>query len=218
MKFSKSACAIAVSVLVVAAGAFAADHFDGPLASRDVRTDIADVYAFRSPENPDNLVVAVDVSSHVPAGEPDPLFSTRTSYNIQVDNTGDLIPDATVSVIFHGEGHQSFEVLGLGKSLHGTVTPSGATPLVASRDGIRAFCGPRDDPFFFDLDGFKKFVAGPYVPVAGLRDAALGAPADFFAGRNIGAIVIELPIVALTGGADSHTGTIRTWAAITERQ
>jgi hypothetical protein len=84
---------------------------------------------------------------------------------------------------------------------------------VATSGGIKAFAGLRDDAFFFDLTAFKKFVAGPYVPAAGLRAAADGAPADTFAGTNVGYIVLELPITALTGAANSSTGTIKAWAS-----
>jgi hypothetical protein len=82
---------------------------------------------------------------------------------------------------------------------------------VADTGGIKVFAGPRDDPFYFDLTGFKNFVAGPFVPASGLRPDG-EEPADFFAGSNISAIVMELPISALTGEETSDTGIIRAWA------
>ena len=84
---------------------------------------------------------------------------------------------------------------------------------MAEAGGIKAFAGLRDDAFFFDLTAFKKFAAGPYVPAAGLRAAADGAPADTFAGTNVSYMVLELPITALTGAANSNTGTIKAWAS-----
>jgi hypothetical protein len=69
----------------------------------------------------------------------------------------------------------------------------------------------RDDPFFFDLAGFQAFVANPQAPVAGLRAAGGGTPVDAFAGTNILAIVVELPVTAVTGGTNANSGTIKTW-------
>jgi hypothetical protein len=84
--------------------------------------------------------------------------------------------------------------------------------MVTDAGGIKVFAGLRDDPFFFDLTAFKAFVAGPYTPASGLRPSGQ-TPSDTFAGTNISAIVIELPIKALTGASDSHTGTIKAWVS-----
>lgn len=209
---------IAVGVIGLLVGlAVAADHFDSPLALRDARKDITDIYAFRSPADT-TLVVVLNVSPHVPGYAPSPLFSNDARYNIHVDNTLDLIPDATVTVTFSGTSPQMFSVAGLGAAITGAVTAAGATPVVVTSGSIKVFCGPREDPFFFDLVAFKKFVSGPYVPASGLRATGAGSPRDFFAGNNVGSIVIELPIRALTGQANAHVGTIKAWASITELQ
>jgi hypothetical protein len=190
-----------------------ADHFDSPLAKRDVRTDITDVYAFRSPTNAANLVVAMNVSSYVPGAVPSPLFSNEARYNFHVDNTdnGTLESNATVEVTFSGSTPQQFSVKGLGAT-----AITGDIDEVITSGGIKVYCGPRDDPFFFDLTAYLAFVAAPYVPAAGLRAQGAGSPTDFFAARNVGAIVIELPITALTGRATANEGTIRAWTTITE--
>ena len=188
----------------------AADHFDSPLAKRDARKDITDVYAFRSPANAANLVVVLNVSPHTPGAPTVPLFSDSALYNIHVDNNGDLTPDATVEVTFSGSDPQTFKVTGLGSTINGQV---GVTKTVGS---ISIFCGPRDDPFFFDLDVFKMFLAGPYIPAQGLRDAAHPPPADHFAGQNVASIIIELPVTTLTGLSSPNMGTIKTWATIWE--
>lgn len=203
---------LCVGLLFIISAAFAADHFDSPLAKRDVRTDITDVYAFRSPSNPDNLVVVMGVSSFVPGAAPTPLFSNSARYNIHVDNADDgrLKADATVRVTFSGTSQQKYYIDGLGKTIKGTVNQT------STSGSIKTFCGAVDDPFFFDLTAFQSFVSGPYVPAAGLRADGAGSPTDFFAGRNIGAIVIELPITALTGRSNSNEGTIKAWTTITE--
>ena len=83
---------------------------------------------------------------------------------------------------------------------------------------MNRFAGLRDDPFFFDLAGFQAFVANPQAPAAGLRAAGGGSPVDAFAGTNILAIVVELPVTAITGGANANTGTIKTWVTSHRRQ
>jgi len=206
----------AVGALALLVGlAVAADHFDSPLANRDARTDITDIYAFRSTADPNNLVVALNVSPHAPGYAPKPLFSNSARYYIHVDNNGDLLDDATVTVTFSdSSGTQLFSVAGLGSTpITGHVTSSGSTPIVVTSGPIKVFCGPRDDPFFFDLVAFKKFVSGPYVPAIGLRDSTSGSPRDFFAGNNVGSIVIELPITAL-GVPSANSGTIKAWASV----
>ena len=191
---------------------WAADHFDSPLANRDTRLDLADIYAFRSPADADNLVAVMTVSAHYPGYANSPLFANDGRYLLHVDTNGDLTDDATVTVTFSGTSPQTFSIAGLGATpITGTVTAAGATPIIATSGGIKAFCGRREDPFFFDLIAFRKLVAGPYIPVAGLRQA--GTPKDFFAGNNVGAIVIEVPITALTGQPTANTGTIKVWAS-----
>ncbi|MBX7112091.1 MAG: DUF4331 domain-containing protein [Dehalococcoidia bacterium] len=209
----------ALAVIGIALLAFAlfglraegADHKDSPSVEGDAGADITDVYAFRSPTNPNNLVVALDVNPLTPpSANANTNFASGVDYRIHVDNNGDLNADATVVVKFTGN---DFTVSGLGNTpITGKVTPAGTAPMVTDAGGIKVFAGLRDDPFFFDLTGFKAFVAGPYTPANGLRQSGQ-TPADTFAGTNVSAIVIELPITALTGAANANTGTIKAWVS-----
>lgn len=202
------------AALMIANSASGADHRDGPAATGAAPLDITDVYAFRDPRATDNLVVAVGVNGlTTPDKNADAKFSTAGSYFMHVDNNGDLADNATVTWKFDNSSPQKFTITGLPVALSGTVTPAGSAPNIATAGGIKAFAGLRDDAFFFDLTGFKKFVASPYVPAAGLRAAADGAPADTFAGTNVTYMVLEVPITALTGAANSSTGTIKAWAS-----
>ena len=208
-----------VSVLIVPLGTFAADHVDAPGIAADTAADITDVYAFRSPENNDNLVVALNVNGLWVPGSLARNFSSDVLYQIHVDNTGDLVADATVGITFSSAAagqSQTFTVTGLGAPITSLTTPptagTPASPIVTESGGIKLFAGPRDDPFFFDLVGFQRFLAGPFVPASGLRPSG-ETPSDAFAGANVSSIVIELPITALTGAATSDTGTIRAWAS-----
>jgi hypothetical protein len=200
-----------VAGMVVTLTANAADHRDSPSVENDPSADITDLFAFRSPTNNNDLVVALNVNPLTPPAEMR-TFAQDVSYEIHVDNTGDLNADATVKVTFSGNPLM-FKVEGLGANpITGQVTsPGSTTPMITDANGIKVFAGPRDDPFFFDLVGFKNFVAHPAAPALGLRPAGQ-TPVDQFAGTNISTIEIELPITALTGAANSNTGTIKAWA------
>lgn len=209
----------ALAVIGIALLAFAvlgmraegADHRDSPSVEGDAGADITDVYAFRSPTNANNLVVALNVNPlTAPSANATTNFASGVDYRIHVDNNGDLNADATVVVKFNGN---DFTVTGLGNTpITGKVTPAGSAPMVTDAGGIKIFAGLRDDPFFFDLAAFKSFVAGPYTPANGLRPSGQ-TPADTFAGTNVSSIVIELPITALTGAANANTGTIKAWTS-----
>ena len=202
---------ILVPLMLVAAFVLttnAADHRDSPSVENDPGADITDVYAFRSPTNSDDLVVALDVNGLTPPAERR-NFADDVTYALHVDGNADLAADANVEIAFSGN---TFTIEGLGDPITGDVTPPGSTEAkVTDANGIKVFAGPRDDPFFFDLTGFKNFLANPAIPATGLRPAG-ETPVDQFAGTNISAIVIELPVTAVTGADSSDTGTIKAWA------
>ncbi|MCH8814464.1 MAG: DUF4331 family protein [Chloroflexi bacterium] len=208
----------AVFAITIARGADGADHRDSPGVESDSPADITDVFAFRSPSNNGNLVVAIGVNGlTAPADNATAAFSNDVTYTLHIDTDGDLADDATVDIDFSGDP-QTFTITGLGDPIVGDSTPPSTAsiapdPIIAEAGGIKAFAGQRDDAFFFDLVGYSEFVSGPYVPAAGLRTAEAGAPADTFAGTNASYIVLELPITAVTGEATSDTGVIKAWAS-----
>jgi hypothetical protein len=184
----------------------------------DGAADITDIYAFRNPSANDNLVVIVNVNPFTIPGEPS-MFSPDVLYQIHVDNTGDVVADAVVGITFSEPGSdmvQTFTVSGLGDPITGQTTPAGMSVKITTAGPINIFAGVRDDPFFFDLVGFQRFLAGPFVPAIGFRPVGED-PVDAFAGVNISSIVLELPIVALTGAATSDTGVIKAWASTSRR-
>ncbi|MEO5616924.1 MAG: DUF4331 family protein [Candidatus Eisenbacteria bacterium] len=214
-KFSALAIGLALIACSAVPGARAADHKDSPATERDPATDIADVYAFR---RADNLVVAMTVQNLSVSGNATDLFNPRARYQLFVDNSNDgvLAANATITVTFSGSNPQMFSVAGLTASpIVGATSgfSNAASPVITTSGAIKVFAGPRDDPFFFDLAGFRAFLAGTYTPASGLRSATGGVPRNAFAGLNAGAIVIELPIVALTGQPTPNTGVIRAWGA-----
>jgi len=244
----------AVGALVLAAfligkaglsSAGAADHLDAPGLTPpggSVQTDITDVYAFRSPTNPSNTVLALNVNGVGSAGEPAPgpdrTFARGTPavgntkfvlYNLNVDSDGDGVADVVLTTRFgqpDASGVQELEVrrngkLLIPKDLGRTTGFDESSPYIATRDGLSVFAGRRDDPFFFDLLGFLNITKG--LDAFGLDNdpsnndqsflGCTGARQNFFANRNVSSIVLELPSSLLTGGGDSKIGVWGTTTA-----
>jgi hypothetical protein len=193
-----------------------ADHRDSPLNQANPTADINDVYAFRSPENAANLVLAISVNPLIAPSDNATRgnFDPDVQYQVHVDRNGDLADDALVT-IRRTTGPQ-ITIEGLGAPITAQITPPNATaPVITNVSGVKVFAGLRDDPFFFDLTAFQQFVANPQAPANGLRPAGGGNPSDAFAGTNVLAIVIEAPVTAITGATNANSGTIKAWVSTT---
>src|SRR5229473_727113 len=207
--------AIAWSLLLATAAALgltrwikASDHKDSALLAADPAADIADVYTFRSPVNPDNIVLAMTVSGFIPPSEASTtFFDPNVLYQWKIDNDGYAVEDLVIQAFVTGTGgHQVMHFRGPAKAseigsttrvIEGPETATVAvsntpTPIVATRNGMTVFAGVRDDPFFFDLVQFKKIIAGE---ASAFRNPGV----DTFAGTNVLAIVVELPSSLLGG-------------------
>jgi Domain of unknown function (DUF4331) len=224
-----------IAALAVAAGALAltaflvqqagpsaaraSDHLDAPGLTPpggSVQTDITDLYAFNSPSNSANTVLVLNVNtgptgSNFTFGRGIPSVGNTKGvlYNLNIDNNGDAVTDVNLRVRFGqpaADGSQPFEVRRNGKLLismdQGLSTAFGAAPHIVTVGDVKAFAGRRDDPFFFDLAGFLGLNG---------RSFCDGHQTDFFAGRNVSAIVLELPTSMLA--ADSAHPKIGVWAS-----
>ncbi|HSB86400.1 MAG TPA: DUF4331 family protein, partial [Ilumatobacteraceae bacterium] len=80
--------AIVVASSIAAIGVSAADHLDAPGVKADGRTDINDVYAFKSPTNTDNtvLIMTVNPLAGVVSGT---TFHPDATYRFNIDDNGD---------------------------------------------------------------------------------------------------------------------------------
>jgi len=201
----------------------------------DVQRDITDVYAFRSPTNSANTVLVLNVNGVASPGEvapgPDRTFARGAPavgntkfvlYDLNIDNDGDAVADIVLSTRFgapQADGVQELEVRNNGKllipkDLGRSTGFSEATPYVATSDGVSVFAGQRDDPFFFDLLGFLNITKA--LDAFGLDNdpnnnaesfvGCMTPRSDFFLGRNVSSIVLEVPSTILTGGGDSSIG------------
>src|SRR3954465_6106749 len=85
--------AAAVTGLIPAARA--ASRREAPLPAADPSIDNTDVYAFSSPDDPDDVTV---IANWIPFEEPNGgpnfyPFATDAEYKINIDNNGDALPD-----------------------------------------------------------------------------------------------------------------------------
>ena len=187
---------IAISMIALPALVGAADHLDGPAVTANHAIDINDVYVFQG-SNASNTVLSFDVNpaAGVIGGT---TFDPTAEYVINVDTDADAVEDIVYIFSFAAPagGTQAYTVTKDGAPFTAGVT--GTTTAVAGRS---VFAGLVDDPFFFDLDGFKHFKT---TLLAGSADPSqICSPnpdVNFFAGFNATAIVLEVPDTDLGGG------------------
>ena len=183
----------------------AADHLDGPLVQLDGRTDLNDLYVFESPENPDHTVLIMTVNPLAGVLSPTTL-DEDASYRFAIDNDGDGDRDRTITARFgevDDDGEQTVRLYGAGTSGNGAVGEE-----IELRGGGRAMVGTFDDPFFFDLQAFQDQVKA----AGGTRTFCDGEEADFLAGTNVTAIVVEVATDTLVRGDSTSIGVwAETW-------
>ena len=128
---------------------------------------MTDVYAF--PGSAAGRIVLVMDTPRVPhAGRRDRsgagLVRPNLLYQFKIDNNGDAKEDKVIQVTFTGEGAEPAgqvrgpmapPVQGAMENEVADVTPAVTGALdtnLGSANGIQVFAGPRDDPFFIDLE------------------------------------------------------------------
>lgn len=199
----------------------ASDHQDTTfLATKLTAADLTDLYVFESPNNPNNVVLAMDFDPLIARGEVRP-FDPAVLYQFKIDNTGDSVEDLVMQFQVEGRGrNQKVTVRGPGQpNQAGTVsrllpvTGRGSLdqPFTARRSKV--FMGTRKDPFFFDLEQFFKVIPdrdylkqpNPAPPFTVLTFRPPGQAKDFLDPFNVHSIVVELPRASL------GTGKIGAW-------
>jgi hypothetical protein len=221
---------LALGTVTVLAGSaitvrlMASDHQDTPLVEISPRLDVNDVYAFPAPGNSSRTVLVLGTSSPVtPAQTPSFTFGTKDQelYQIKIDNTGDAQEDLVFQITFTGKsGKQKVTLrgpvrpnsVGTVNTLVGGKQIKGYTNTVIESGGIKLYAGPRDDPFFIDLEQFFRILPdrrpenGPLSTITQgpltFRAATGTNPAvDFLRGINDMAIVIEVPTAMIANPA-----------------
>lgn len=207
----------AAAVLALCGAASAADHREAPLISEDPAADLNDIYVFPNPGDPSRLCIMLTVNPFIkPEQNAGTNFSESVRYRFEVDHNNDGKSERTIAFTFKnlvtgGTPTMRVDFPGSQFDFDATVTnPSVAAtapaPVITDFNGIQAFAGHRDDPFFFNNVGFARFRAGAANP--------FGNAVDGFAGTNTSAIIIEAPIATITGGPRAF----QAWGATDRRR
>ncbi len=185
-----------MAVSLIPGAARGADHADSPLAGGDPAADISDFYAWHT--EGDRLVLVANFAGLAAPGAPG-TYDADVLYGFRIDRDDDGVSDHDIWVRFgqNGAGEWGVQVAGL----------PGEEPVVgpvneelSSPGGAQVFAGPREDSFFFDLDGFQATLQS--------GDLSFDGTNDTFAGTNVTSIVIEADLAGIADGAD----TLSIWA------
>lgn len=211
--------------------ALASDHQDTPDVELNPSMDMTDLYVFPSPVAGRVVLVMNSWGVLTPAETPTTDFDPNILYQFKIDNNHDGIEDKVIQVSFKGAGaNQTVEVrgpvappvVGAMENKISTAAPviTGATrTTLGSASGVQVYAGPRDDPFFIDLEQFFRIIPDR-KPVTGALSQLPDTPTasawrnpgiDFLAGFNVLSIVVELPASDLTGSSGPNFGV---WATI----
>lgn len=185
----------------------ASDHADGVKTGIDIAADITDLFTFTSPQNPDKLVVVMNVHGFAFARS---RFSNAVDYTFRIrpiDDAKTLAPSSdarreqTVTCSFTGGlllidplQHATCKA-NFGSSSETVTFDTRSSQFAAGgsgeRNGVRVFAGVRSDTWFLDLGKTVKFVKGEKV--------APGAGKNGLQGTNVLSIVVELDKKRLAG-------------------
>jgi hypothetical protein len=203
----------------------AADHGDAPITSGDQAADLGDVYFFLDPNDNSKAVMIATVRGFIVPGEAVNfgIFDSAVSFEFEIENTGDAKSDLHFAVTFDKRtadpGPSPRPILEVPKAQTATIRLPGGTSFTApvlnpslgstppsqavttdTASGISFFAGEVDDPFFFDIPAFGRFIASVR---SGSPDPTLFNRArDTFAGYNIMAIAMRVPVATIKGSGN----------------
>jgi hypothetical protein len=199
----------------------AADHAESTSVILDAYADIGDIFAFLSPVDNSKVILMTTVAGFVVPAEAMNFsyFPEDILYRFEIENTGDAVPDQRIDVSFSPQVSRStpqtatitlpnlsrvrtFTAPTTLPTFGATAPPFTVTTNAAT--GVKFFAGLCDDPFYFDIVGFGRFVTSV---LAGTPDPTrLQRARDSFAGYNIHVIALEVPASMLRGSAGDVIG------------
>lgn len=214
--------------LYVDRGVRASDHQDSPVTVNRPGADITDPYIFPAPDDPNNVVLAMNVHPLIPSGQGlTTYFDPGVVYQMNFDGVDENAktpaqhitqsfviqfaagaPGPNQSIVVYGPGHPT---------LTGTQTQllesggAGTINKTFTVGDMKVFAGAREEPFFFDLAQFYKILpdrnmgssAPSCLPKLGNNTCPQGfnnPGSDFLAGYNVLALIIEMPRADLIAG------------------
>lgn len=199
----------------------AGDHQDSPVVQKIQGADIYDLYAWMDPDDPNKLDLVMTVP---PEG-----FSNELQYVFHVNSASEYGGDATETLIMCTFDAGQTTSCWVGDQAYVSGKAGDRSNPLQSEDGkVKVFVGPRNDPFFFNMDGFMAVVErirampgstlndsngdgcpelDPDVARTLLAELALDKDGeqpvtDDFAGRDVSALVMQVDKGLVNPGGD----------------
>lgn len=219
--------AMALALTAAATTALAADHLDAPAVTASPAADITDTYAWL---DSGNVVLVMNVA---PLATSTSKFDDTVQYVFHTESrAGFGMPGTKVDIICTFDSAQKISCW-VGSQGYVTGDASATGGLAAADGSFKVYAGLRDDPFFFNLEGFNDAVGTVEGAAASLTFDAAGCPAvdaatsgalvgmlsgtakgtmpavDFFAGKNVLSIVLSVDKKLLNAGG----GIMSFWAS-----
>lgn len=168
-------------------------HNDAP--NLDPRTDITDLYVFQNPDDRTRSLLILNVNPEAPTHAN--AFDPQASYEFKIDTNGDFEAEIAFHVLFtnNEDGGQTATVY---RATNDAARRTGSVGEIIIQDApvsftqeasittkgpYRFFAGLRSEPFFADPTGFFNNLQW--------------SGQDFWAGKNVFSIVVEVPNRAL---------------------
>lgn len=217
-------CVGIVSVFLPVGQVRAADHAESTSVTDDVYADLGDTFAFLSPTDNTKVVLVLTVAGFIVPSEQlnFSYFPEDILYRIEIENTGDAVADQKIDITFSPQTSRTVPQTAtvtlpvtstfprIRRFTAPTTVPAftpTAPPFVVTTNaptGVRFFAGLADDPFYFDIVGFGRFVTSV---LGGTPDPTrLQRSRDSFAGYNVHVIALEVPADMLRGSAGNVIG------------
>lgn len=183
------AVALAGALLLPGTGIFAADHLDPPARTDaavdqtpDFAADIDDVFAWHSGNTIKIILTfAGPFATNLPG-----YYDRDVLYKININTAApEDTPEIVIKARFgrgKGPNEWGIQVEGL-PGVTGNI--EGPVETVLQKDGVTLRAGLYDEPFFFDLQGFRESRSTGTIRFNNKR--------NFFDAQNDQAIVIEIP-------------------------
>jgi hypothetical protein len=202
--------ALSGALFLLAHSASAADHGDAPTASNNASTDINDVYLFLDPNDNNRVIVEMTTRGFIVPSEAVNfgIFDPQLVYRLSIEGTGDVIPDARIDITFTPRtttssaqtatirmdqgGAKVFELNAPATNPSVNVSPPPQVVTTDPTSGVSFFAGEVDDPFFFDIPAFSRFVAAVRAGTPNPA-AAFIRGRDSFAGYNTMSLGLSIP-------------------------
>jgi hypothetical protein len=200
----------------------AADHGDSPNNANDRAADLGDAYIFLDPNDNTRLILIMTVQGFIVPAEAVnfAFFDQNVRYRFELETTGDASVDHFIDVNFSEKAgaannpqtatiSSTFFPTFTAPTTVANLTAAAAPPTITTDQAtdIRFFAGETDDPFFFDIPAFSRFVAS--VNAGSPDPTQFNRGRDSFAGYNTLAIALNIPLArvrALLGAGNNTIG------------